>query len=242
MNNRVRLLLTLGLGAIAAGINWSLMRSLGDEETYTQLTRDIKAGEPFEEGAIGKLTLRGGPGFKRVALRYNDRFVLFGSPAPRDLHKDDLVLRRDATPSALELNLKPDQRALSVSLEGLDVNPSLLQVGDEVDFVLALSGPGMPEEAHNSGRAAVDDGNVEFVGPFRVLSVGARVRRRVVEADARERSDGSSEKNITVAIELNSVDRQPDEMSMKLVKATKESSYGGRRLVKVVWRPSRKRG
>jgi hypothetical protein len=122
---------------------------------------------------LERLELRGDPGaLREAAIPWSSRAALAGRPLLRHLKKADLVLWRDVGSGRDELAPGPDEAALPVSLEGTSIDPRLLQVGYEVSFLIAAPPP--PKSPPRPGVPV----EIERVGPFRILSVGAVVNRR----------------------------------------------------------------
>jgi len=129
------------------------------------------------------------------------RFYIFPRKVCREdggaWQKGDFVLWRGAGSGKLT------ETALPVPLEGMNVVPSLLQVGDEIGFLIARPADlSIPAKMPTPSRPSL-----ELVGPFRILRVGDEVVR--VGGDRKPRS-GGNERLITVALKLGK-DRQLDD-------------------------------
>src|SRR5581483_7536119 len=90
----------------------------------------------------------------------------------RDMTLGDIVFWRDCQSTRGELS----EAAVPVSLDGVDLVPGLLRVGNQISFVMAAppappAGPPAPPGSPGQGRL------FEEVGPFRIVSVGDQVRR-----------------------------------------------------------------
>lgn len=210
------------VGVAAAGLNWVALNDKAPAKTFVRLSENVTAGTPITADDLETIEISGTAEDLRqlelTAVPYDKRAVLIGRPALRDLKKNDFVFWRDVTSGRGELS----QPALPIPLEGLNLPPSLLQVGDEILFLL-------PRPRGETGKA---NGPVE-VGPFRILSVGDLVARQ--GADAKE-SRGQFDRTITIAVKLNK-DRQIDDPNVTKLLAALRAAESERTRLQVILVP-----
>jgi len=229
----MKLLVPLLLAVAAGVLNYAaLSRREGatGSETFLQAAEDVAAGAPIGEGAVRPLPISGTDeelaALRAAAVPEAERATVVGNPAPRPLKKGDLILWRDTVPPPRDLEAGPGEKVLPVSLEGVTVEPGLLKVGREIGF---LVDPGATAEDPRSRPAP------EYVGPFRLLSVGA-----VVSPDAYAPAGGGpgragDRRVVSVAVKLDAENRL-DARSGRLVAAL--SSADRRRIVAVLLDPA----
>ncbi|MBL8794120.1 MAG: hypothetical protein JNM56_09455 [Planctomycetia bacterium] len=237
MSSLMKLLVPILLGVAAGGLNWFVMTVKTSPRSFVAVSEDVKAGERFDEEKLKKLPVSGDvASLAETAVPWEHRAVLFDRTSHRDLMKGDVVLWRDSSPPTAALAAREDELALAISLEGVGFVPRLLLVGDEVGFLIGKPGraklktePGLPERPP-------EDPEFEYVGPFRVLSVGERIGRKAGD----EPGDGRDTDNkvITVAIQLQGPDRVPDAKTRRLLAAQQAGPESQRRVVAVVLKPS----
>lgn len=206
----LRILIPLVIGVAAAGLNWVVLNSRAPAKTFVRVNTPVKANTTIEEGVLDKVELSGDlESLEKTAVPYSMRAVLFGRYLLRDLHKNDIILWQDTIASRGELN----EPALPIPLEGMNVVPALLQVGDQIGFLAARG-----SKPTNSGANTAEP-ELDLIGPFRILSVGDQVYR-LEGADTRT-SKGTSDRIITIAVKLAN-DRQIDDPNIgKLLAALK---------------------
>ena len=231
--NWQKLLIPIVLGVVAAGLNYAALNNQTISASFLVLKENVKAGQLLEPDLLERIELPGNlESLSRTAVPYNMRQVLDGRPVSRDLEKGDLILWRDTTPGPGELTAGKDEEALPISLDGLQIDPRLLRVGDEIGFLIdatpAVSAPaGTATSARPQPRTVI-----EYAGPFRILSVGDVVQRR-----APDQKDPSAARTITVALKHKGGHIENENMRKFL-----EAKWAGRerqqqRILEVVLRP-----
>lgn len=174
MNNVLKLLLPLGLGAVAGGLNFWVMSEMAarPEPTiyeYVTVKQDIPIGEPFPEEAIERFeSTQEIP----AAIPWDERSILFENVSPRTLKTGDLVLRRDLQ-TRQSLALGDDEFGVHFALQGVDYQPEVVRVGKRVEFVVPVSAPA------TGGPGGNVTSHYERVGPFRIVSLGRQLRPSV---------------------------------------------------------------
>lgn len=155
---------------------------------FVQAVRNIPAGTPFTPEMFQQVDLpadlRGS--LKEAAVSWRDRVVLYQRPAARDLLRGDLLLHRDVVDPRRRIDIREDEVALHVRMAGATLEPSLLNVGDQVGFVAVDRRAGMqPFDLADAMADAAGDGSEndpdddapelrpgEVLGPFRLVTVG----------------------------------------------------------------------
>jgi hypothetical protein len=237
MSSLMKLFVPILLGVAAGGINWFVMTVKTSPRSFVAVSEDVKAGERFDEDKLKKLPVSGDvASLSETAVPWEHRAVLLDRTSHRDLVKGDLVLWRDSSPPTVALAAREDEMALSISLEGIGFVPRLLIVGDEVGFLIGKHARGKGKAEPAVPERPPEDAEFEYVGPFRILSVGERIGRK----SADEPGDGRDNDNkvITVAIQLQGPDRTPDAKTRRLLAAQQAGPDSQRRVVAVVLKPS----
>lgn len=239
MNAILKLIIPIGLGLLAFAMNFLVMTEKPEAKYYAVVKVPLKQGEKFREAVLQPLPVDAPQVTKALpksAVPWNERETLYDRETTRDLQKGDLVLWQDVAHSGWELNLKPGEHALPISTEGLSNVPKLIRPMDEIGFLVA-DYPVKPTGAAKM-TAAQEKGDVIYVGPFRVLGVGDRVNRDIMEKKIEGRL--GDERVITVAVRI---DRESKEIKDQRVK----DLYSGkgldvrRRIVGIVLSPAHKR-
>ncbi len=231
--NWKKLLIPIALGVLAAGLNYAALSNQTTSASFIVLKENIKAGQLLEPDLLERIELPGNlESLSRTAVPYSMRQVLEGRPVSRDLEKGDLVLWRDTTPGPGELTAGKDEEALPISLDGLQVDPRLLRVGDEIGFLVDATPAGSASAATATSARPQARTVIEYVGPFRILSVGDVVQRR-----APDQKESSVARTITVALKRKDGRIEDDSMRKFL-----EAKWAARdrqqpRILEVVLRP-----
>lgn len=242
MKTWLRLLLPIGLGLIAVFINTTVMNEKLRPKELIVVRENMKSGDIFTPADIEPRKFSGDvASLVRAAIPWAERAVLFGREVPRDLIAGDLVLSRDATPPALELKPDEGEASLPVSLEGVPSVPRLLLVGEEVGFIIdkrrlrdVEAGSALQDVNYQLSLMQGAPVEPDYVGPFRVLSVGRRLTRTDEESGSGAAIEG---RIITIAIKLGPND-EIDPEAEKLIKAINSSSGRGGLLSIVLKRSS----
>lgn len=162
MSYSVKLLIPLALGVLAALTNLTVLSARTKPVEYLRVTRDIPAGEPITELDLAALPMPGPEAapLKETAVAYAERSNFLGQPALRDFLAGDIVFYRDFPTQGDVLTLRPGELAQPISLDGAEVPPAIMRIGQWVKLIVRLK----------------DDQPTQQVGPFRLVSVGDRVR------------------------------------------------------------------
>lgn len=205
MNNIMKLLVPLVLGAVAGGINFWVMSQMSakPEETvysYVLAGEDVPIGEPFSSFERFDSTQK-----ISAAIPWEERDVLAQNLAPRSLKKGDLILRRDLQ-TRETLELEKDEFGVHFSLQGVDYQPQVIRVGKKVEFVVPVKSPAV------GGSGSSVTSQYERVGPFRIVSLGRQLRPSVEGANSRN----AVAKTITIAVKKNDKKRLEGDLNRVL--------------------------
>lgn len=108
--------------------------------------------------------------------------------------------------------------------------PSLLKVGDEIGFYLVPTKTSKPVEKSTEGNgkspppANETQPEFEYVGPFRVLSIGTKLGLDVTPSGA---GSTGAERELTLAVKQYGDSKKLDPMASKLLEA-RLAGQGGR--------------
>jgi hypothetical protein len=240
MNPMLKLVLPIGLGLLAGGLNWFAVKKGPPPRAMAVATAEIKAGDVFKESHFGKLMVPGEltDNLPKTAVPYEHLETLYGRESTRDVKKGDMILWQDSTRPGWELSAMPDEKALPISLEGLSSVPKLIRVGDQIGFLVSKEQPVVKgADAKSLDRRPPDELNLDYIGPFRVLSVGERISRD--NSDKTMSPRNGDERVITVAVKMGT-DGQIDARTRKLISARYGEKTVGQRIVGIVFDSSRK--
>ncbi len=133
-------------------------------------------------------------------LPWSDRHVLLGAGLTGDLKRGALVSPRDLRADGFDFKLEPGEQALALSLNGVDVDAGLLRVGRHVNFVVSRGGNdggnGGGGGENGAGGGGANDRTTALLGPFRIVSVGARLAESIDGG----LTDGGGGRDVTVAV------------------------------------------
>ena len=239
MNPLIKLALPLGLGVAAAGMNWVALHKGPPPRAFGVAVADIKAGDVLKESHFGKVMVGGetSTALPRTAIPFEQLDTIYGREATRDVRKGDLVLWQDSTRPGWELAVQADEKALPISLDGLSSVPTLIRVGDQIGFLVARDRGPAPRSDSPAVRQQQrpEDVDLDYVGPFRVLSVGDRISRDNAEKGP---GRGADERVITVAVKTGA-EGQLDNKTRRLITA-RYADKNGLKIVGIIFDSARK--
>jgi hypothetical protein len=218
--------LPVGLGIVAACINWAAVQSDLAAEDYIVVSKDLKAGDLFTPDVLQKLTIRRNEGsLKDTAIPYSDIAMLYNSPCGRNLKKGDLVFLRDAPMSRRDVFLKKDERAYQIDLENIKYEAGLLIVGNQIGFVIPLDryGKVFVPPTYGALKSDMTDSSYHIDGPFRIVSVGMRVN---AYGDAADGHQPAGSRIISIAVKP-SPDGKLDETTSRVIEARQKNAIQG---------------
>lgn len=184
MRGTIGLVVAVGLGVLGAVMNFiylsqqalkmekvsfvaidsSARLNLGDKFKDSQLTKvDIP------ENNLGNLNL--------VAVEWKDRATVVGMKATRAYRGGEILLWQDLKSPpfrSLSEQLGKDELARTVPVDARSFVPELLIPGDLISFVVPKVAT-VADAKGNSQTPAFDSTSTTVIGPFQVISLGARM-------------------------------------------------------------------
>jgi len=209
-----RFALPVILGVVAAGINYAVLSMRMAPRTYAQASSKLRRGaDVFDKDNVSKVELAVDI---PAALPWDDHKVLFDLRVARDLQPGDLIFRSDIVLPDDRLKLQPGEVALNIPLEGVKFEANLLQVGRNVGFAIAETPP-----ARGAVQpASVGDPKFDAVGPFRIVSVGARITSQPSTDAEKNRSTVA-----TVSVATSQLaDGRVEDKAARLLQANREKT------------------
>ena len=205
MKNLGKLLIPLGLGVLAFVLNWMAVQpQLGRE--FVTVNEDAPVDKPLDESQLTPFKIVGSDfdTLKKTLVPWEERAAILDLPIRRDLRNGDFVFWQDVRYLSADFLPGPDEIALHVSLEGVDYEPSLLKVGNQIGLVVPLA-PQAKETSPSDPANVPAELNARFeeVGPFRILSVGGRTLEQPGETEQEDRDRGNTN-FVTLAVKLDS--------------------------------------
>ena len=242
MNKRaVVLAISLSLGVLAAFLNWLYLMEKGkavSSETFIGIApgMTVQRGDIFAERHFAKVVIPKNHvgALNEFAIKWNALQSVIGMPANRNYEPGELVVDLDLETAPRELELQgPDERAMWIPVDTRTFVPSLVQPGDSVSFLVS-SGPSAFEEVEDSGddppiprsgptppAAQGKPGQVETIGPFRVLSLG----NRLGSAEVMRASGISQQQENVMTISVRESAGQLDPKAQKLWSLLRASGF-----------------
>ncbi|MGC3968796.1 MAG: hypothetical protein QM775_15940 [Pirellulales bacterium] len=225
MKNLGKLLIPLGLGALAFVLNWlAVQPQLGRE--FVVVNEDVTIDKPLDESQIEPFKIVGADfgRMKQTLVPWEERAAILNLPIRREMRKGDFVFWQDVRYLSADFLAGPDEMPLHVSLEGVDYEPSLLKVGNLVSLIVPANEAPKPVDPSNPANVPVDlNMRFEEIGPFRILSVGSRTLEAPTEADA-EATDRGNTNFVTLAVKLDPGMKKPTDETVGGVRAIPEAA------------------
>jgi len=191
------LIIAAGLGIVGAICNWFyLSRQASQMEKVSfvavKSTSQLNLGDQFKETDLIQVEIpKDNLGnLDEVAVLWKNLPAVVGMSATKAYRGGELVLQRDLlTPSERDFSdmLAEDELARWVPVDSRSFVPARVSPGDEISFI--ASGAGLGGSAGNSAQPSVKSSGSEIIGPFQILSLGARTGERNVQV-ANARSSG----------------------------------------------------
>lgn len=177
MGHTTKLLIAVGCGALAAVFNAITISQSTKPVRFTTVRNDMRQGEKFSTDRLTSIEVptQFAESLQKSAIPFDDMATLSGRIATRDLIAGELVLWADAPIRGTQYDLKAGETVIVMDMSRGPV--SSIAVGENVSFRIAT------EE---------DSDTFEWVGPFRVVSIGAK---RVLG----ERSEQAKEIGIAIS-------------------------------------------
>lgn len=173
-----KLLIPLGLGVLAAGLNYMGRASDVEPVYYLGLKKDLLTGEEIKPAYLEAITLPRThvASLAKVGIPYRELAVVYGRRVQRSMKKGDLILWSDITAPTKALD--KDDVLLHLSLDNVPLAEDL-RVGQKIAFILPQdlldAAPPGKEPVVGKPPNPKDTKNYRIVGPFRVHSLGNRI-------------------------------------------------------------------
>ncbi len=171
MNHLTKLALPIGLGLVAAFLNYKTVNARLQPQFFVRVSDDLKAGDSFSDTNLTQVPLYGDTSdLEQTFVPWKERAVLYQRPVPRDLKAGDVVFWRDATAPTLKLSADAGELEFHVPFRDLQAVPKDIRAGQQVSFRLGVDKTKLRGDARTNYVAA--DAVDQKIGPFRVLEVG----------------------------------------------------------------------
>ena len=155
MKSLLKLAIPIGLGILATVLNFMAGASNQKLVYFLAANSDIPAGTIITDQHVKQVGIPANQvgSLKGTAVPYSEKAVLFGRPCPRALKENDLIFYRDVSPSDPEMDLRDNEVAIHLSLEGFITTslPSILNIGDEIDFLVPKRPPELGKGSEKAG-------------------------------------------------------------------------------------------
>ncbi|TWU05314.1 hypothetical protein CA54_60020 [Symmachiella macrocystis] len=171
MNHLTKLALPVGLGLVAAFLNYKTVSARIQPQYFVRVSEDLQAGESFSGDNLTKVSLQGERSdLSKTFVPWKERAVLYQRPVPRNLQAGDIVFWRDATAPTLKLSAEPGELEFHVAFRDLQAVPKDIRAGQQVSFRVGTDTTKLRGDARTNyvANATTD----QKIGPFRVLEVG----------------------------------------------------------------------
>jgi hypothetical protein len=242
MNKRAAVLaISLSLGVLAAFLNWLYLMEKGKgvaSETFIGIApgMSVQRGDIFAERHFAKVVIPKNHvgALNEFAIKWNALQSVVGMPANRNYEPGELVVALDLETAPRELELQgPDERAMWIPVDTRTFVPSLVKPGDSVSFLVTSSpapfdevadsgdDPPLPRSTPTPPAAQGQAGQVETIGPFRVLSLG----NRLGSAEVMRASGISQQQENVMTISVRETAGQLDPKAQKLWSLLRASGF-----------------
>ena len=162
MPNLLKLLIPLGLGVVAACINYSILSSSTKTSAFLTVNEQVSINSEVDVDNLLPLQIPfdASVGLKKVAIDYKDRAAIFRQRATRDVYPGDVLLYRDSNfDSAPSYDLRsPTEEVIAVPVSNRDIIGA--RIGDYLKFII-------PEDLENPTLTETQE-----IGPFRIVAIG----------------------------------------------------------------------
>jgi hypothetical protein len=227
MNGMKGIVVALSLGVVGALCNYAYLmgRTQNLEMVHfigVKPETTVNRGDRLQEAQLQRVSIaRANAGnLVQFAEPFESLGAVVGCRVYRTLEGGSLLLRTDTKTPPAELVFNEQTRsgveevAIGVPIDPARIVPALIQPGDTVSFIAGKGiGPGVfPTPASgtpnppasgspDSAVATGGDGEIERIGPFRVLSLGTRLGSTDVARAARQNTVQENVMMVAVLIE-----------------------------------------
>lgn len=203
------LIIAAGLGIVGAICNWyylSRQAAQMEKESFVAVksTAQLNLGDRFKESDLIQVDIpKDNLGnLNEVAIPWKNRATVVDMAATKAYRGGELILQSDlVTPSERDFShlLAEDEVARWVPVDSQSFVPERISPGNLISFI--ASGSGVARSPGTSAQPMVSSSGTEIIGPFRILSLGARTGDRDVRV-ANSRSSGQQESLIGIRVKV----------------------------------------
>jgi len=232
MNNWIGLLIALSLALVAGVLNWKyLERKTEEVEMVSFLAikdgETVEAGKRFAESNFTRLDIpkKSVGSLQNSAVLYDDLHTVVSANALRDYRGGQVIMLQDLKTPPKKLTLDAGEVAYFVPVGGNSFVARHFAPGDQVTFALAPprkvnfknAPPVVPEGTNDTEKdwnltdnnaVEIAQGPTEFIGPFRVIAVGARLSTYDVSRAQGGRAGQESTLGIAIKLENGQYDQK----------------------------------
>jgi len=184
MNYLAKLLIPLGLGILAAFVNYLILSSSTAKLDFVTVDKDVPRDSPIDLANLKKLSVpREFEGLRQTMVPWSERGVLSGKRVRRSIKPNDPVFYADTDFEGDWLDLKDGEKLFPVNIGELEFDPTLLRIGNNIQFRVSNYKEAEPE----------------WIGPYRVVAVGSKLRN---DQDGERGSRQSSAQSIGIAYNM----------------------------------------
>jgi hypothetical protein len=169
MNYLLKLLIPIGLGILAAFINYAMVTSQTKLETFVTVALPVEAGTPFDLVQVAPLELPQKFGYlSKSIVPFSNRGIISGRVTRRKIEPGDPVFFADFDLGGEWLALESGEELFPLQLQDIVVDPSLLRIGNMI---------------HLRVPSADTKSDPEWIGPFRIVAVGSKINNNFGESN-----------------------------------------------------------
>jgi len=181
MNYLAKILIPLALGILAAFVNYLILSSSTAKLDFVTVDKEVPRDAPIELINLRKLSVpKEFQGLRQTMVPWNERGVLSGKRVLRPIRPNDPIFFADTDFEGDWLDLKDGEKLFPVNIGELEFDPTLLRIGNYIQFRVSLYKNAEPE----------------WIGPYRVVAVGSKLRN---DQDGPTSSRQSSAQSIGIA-------------------------------------------
>lgn len=214
------LIIAAGLGIVGAICNWfylSRQASQMEKESFVAVrsTVQLNLGDQFKESHLIQVQIpRDNLGnLNEVGIPWKNVAAVVGLPATKAYRGGELLLYQDLqSPSERDFShlLAKDEVARWVPVDSQSFVPERISPGNLISFITRSDGAA--RSPGNSTQPLVTSSGTDIIGPFRILSLGARTGDR----DVRLASSRKSGQESLIGIRVRVVDGKLDAKAERL--------------------------
>jgi Flp pilus assembly protein CpaB len=210
------IIIAVALGIVGAICNWAYLAqqsSRMEKVSFLALesTAQLNVGDRFQKSHFKRVDIpRDNLGnLDQVAVSFNQLSAVVGMAATKAYRGNEILLQQDLrTPGHRDLShlLAVDEVARWVPVDSRSFVPERVNPGNLISFI--VTGPGASGGSGTSSQPIATSSSTRIIGPFRILSLGARTGDRDVRranTDAR----GGQEHLIGIGVKIEDGKLEP---------------------------------